>query len=281
MTKRIGALLLVVQLFLFSCNPTGETQAEPGQNDLLAYELKGNVKEVKESHYEATNLNDNIEKGNLIEVLVRNFTPEGLLIEEATYNAEGDMEERIVNFWNDSYSVLHGTIVYDSDNNMMKTISYEYDSIGNLVSNTQFDSYNKRLLQITNFYDENNYLTQSNDYTGTGYLGSWKIFTNDEMGRLLEEYSFEGTGELVSYYILDRDENGNIIEGVTYDSEGTPQYSHTNEYDQHGNLTAWVGTSERELYNYEYDSLNNWIRKEVCLFSSNTRFIIEREIYYY
>ena len=281
MLGRFFVTLLSVVLLSSGCTRKTTIIAEPNAENLALYELKGNVKEVTEERYEAIKIDNRLVKGQLCMKTVRHFTPNGYLIDELILDADGQVEECIRTRWDDADSIMEETHFFDGAENLVKVIAYEYDSLGNVITNTQYDGHKRRMSQIVNTYDNENYLTSTSGYTGTGYLDNIAEYVNDKAGRVIEERFYEGTGELIYTYLLERDDRGHIIVGNTYDEDGLLQHTHSNEYDQMGNLTAWVGTHETELYSYIYDKQGNWIRKEICYCTNNAKYIVEREVIYY
>ena len=281
MLARFFVTFLSVLLLSSGCTHKTTIISEPNAENLALYELKGNVKEVTEERFEAIKIDERLVKGRLCAKNVRHFDPSGNLIEELIYDEKGELEECIRSVWGDDHIVVTETHFFDGADNLVKVIAYEYDSLGNVITNTQYDGHKRRMSQIVNTYDNENYLTSTSGYTGTGYLDNIAEYVNDKAGRVIEERFYEGTGELIYTYLLERDERGHIIVGNTYDEDGLLQHTHSNEYDQMGNLTAWVGTHEKELYSYIYDKQGNWIRKEICYCTNNAKYIVEREVIYY
>ena len=281
MCKRFFVPLFIGLLLVCSCIGRSD-KAHTIDNELELYELRGKVKEVTEERFEVINAGGKRPVNRIISRNIRTFDRNGNLIEETVYGPEGDLEEIIKNVWPEEEGLpMTETRFYDRADNLVKVMAYEYDSIGNTVVNTRYDGHMKRLSQYVNTYDKNNYLIESDGYTGTGYLDNITEYVNDYAGRVIQERSYERSGELIYTYVLTRDEAGRIIEGNTYDKEGELMHSHSNEYDQTGNLTAWVGTYDTELYSYTYDKQSNWIRKEILYCTSNTKYIVEREVIYY
>ena len=135
MKKIILAILSVLRLV--SCK-----QSEK-KNDLTEENLKGKVKSIKETPYEAVDKFGQIEKGNVLYDDGTSFT---------IYNEKGNIIE-------ENY--------YDSDGNLSSKDTYEYDENGNNIEKNNYDSNGKLDSKYTYEYDKNNNWTQRIEYKNT------------------------------------------------------------------------------------------------------------------
>lgn len=276
-------LFILILAFTFGacqhhCTKVASTRSIP---DLVEYQLSGNVKQVSEYRYKATATDSGLVKTGVCAHVYSRFNESGFLIDEVMYDSTGSAARRIENIYDPTDLKVIETHFYDSNDNLIKTSGYEYDRAGNLITQIDYDGYNKRLEQMVNNYDEQNHLVLKSGFTASGYPMGWSLFHNDEKGNMIEEQEFNEDGELIKIYQLQRDDYGRIIEGVTYDADRNPIFAHSNEYDQYGNLTAWLADEQTELYSYNYDHSHNWIRKEIHYTDGNAKYIIERDIIYY
>ena len=136
MKKIILAILSVLRLV--SCK-----QSEK-KNDLTEENLKGKVKSIKETLYEAVDKFGQIEKGNWFNNYFTIYDKKGNIIEE-----------------ND----------YDSDGSLNSKTTYKYDEKGNKIEENDYDS-DGRLDSKTTYkykyeYDKNNNWTQKIQYRNT------------------------------------------------------------------------------------------------------------------
>ena len=106
MLGRFFVTLLSVVLLSSGCTRKTTIIAEPNAENLALYELKGNVKEVTEERYEAIKIDNRLVKGQLCMKTVRHFTPNGYLIDELIFDADGHVEECIRTRWDDADSIM-------------------------------------------------------------------------------------------------------------------------------------------------------------------------------
>jgi hypothetical protein len=207
-------------------------------------------------------------------------------------------------------SVLIESTSYDSQNKPSMTYKYKYDNNGNKI---QWDSYNSDGKLFRNHiykYDENGNNTEHITYNKSGKQEEKLVYKYDNNSRTIEYCSY-GPDKLKYRTTYKRDDKGNCIEMVnyngndisikkfmTYDSNGYlaeeksdnadgsfySKYSY--KYAVNGFLSGFTtyksdGSVEKtEIWQYEYDKTENWI-KQIKYLNSKVESITIREIIYY
>ena len=187
MKKIILAILSVLRLV--SCK-----QSEK-KNDLTEENLKGKVKSIKETLYEAVDKFGQIEKGNVLyDAFTFPFTiydEKGNKIEENDYDSDGRLDSKTTYKYDEKGNIIEEND-YDSDGRLDSKYIYKYDEKGNKIEENRYDS-NGRLSQKTTYkYDEKGNTIEKNDY--------------DSDGRPAENYSYK----------YEYDKNNNWTQRIEY-----------------------------------------------------------------
>ena len=227
--------------------------------------LKGNVKTVKVSVYEAIDESGTVTKGRLNHTLI------------SKYDRSGNKTE---------------TLRFDTGGGLTEMYRYKYDSYNNLIEPSSFNSAGNQIQKDTYRYDENRYLIENekhnhflNQHTTSyceydkkgrekkvircdsdGEIQATRTFSYDSQGNKSQtfediEYGYRSS----SKYVYDA--NANEIESFDYDSEGRIKTRHATAYDHNNNIIKRVsynsdGSVHRSNgYAYRYDRKGNWIRK--------------------
>lgn len=285
--------------------------------NLETLNLKGNVKTILEKSFKATQKNGKILKSgtgwqydwqNDSEYFFDTF---GNLIykndvlgskTKENYSAKLDDQHRIIEI-----------------NRLYKTIQYEYDSTNRIRSSKVINrqpaviSTGKEKptagngTNIKYFYDSNNLLIKKEGYRYNSKF-SVETFKYDAFNNLIlceikqdslietHRYQYndqnlvmkyvwsdneEGIAEITTYEYLDKIK---ILEHWVLFTENEPD-GYIDDHFENGNIIKSTEVEEdgsitdQEIYNYTYDSQNNWIQKIMNV--NDEFFIVEREIEYY
>jgi hypothetical protein len=275
----INALLqlTVAACFILSCSP--DKQIEKNKNTLNNMNLKGKVKSVTETVYNAVNKSGKIQKGKRDGITISNFNINENLIKYASYNSDDSlMLKRIyeydeygrllveTHYWLGRIKSKH-TYTYDGQGHNIKeqyyasppgpyienssTTIFKYDNSGNIIE------------KITNY--ENG----SSDH---------RIYSYDNRGNIIKEKSLSRDFEAIYSY----DENNNCI-GMNYLHSTGNDLLYTYKYDEKGNMLQSICNvvDRRIIINFKYeqfDRFGNWLIKTQT--GADTS-ITEREIEYY
>ena len=173
--KKIILVILSV-LCLVSCK-----QSEK-KNDLTEENLKGKVKSIKETPYEAVDKFGQIEKGN---VLYDNF-----IFPFTIYDEKGNKIEE-----------NH----YDSDGNLSSKDTYEYDEKGNNIERNWYDSDGSLNYKYTYKYDEKGNMIEYNTDGRFGEKYTYK-YEYDKNNNWIQQVTYEDnkpiqiTERIIEYY---------------------------------------------------------------------------------
>ena len=207
--KKIILVILSV-LCLVSCN-----QSEK-KNDLTEENLKGKVKSIKETLYEAVDKFGQIEKGDVLNNYFNIYNEKGNKIEENRYDSDGSL------YFKDTYKYDEkGNKIeenrYNSDGSLYSKTTYKYDEKGNMIEDNFYDS------------DDGSFI----------YKNTYKY---DEKGNKIEEYHYDEDGKFIYKNTYKYDEKGNIIEEKIYHSDGRfgNTYTYKYEYDKNNNWTQRI-----------------------------------------
>ncbi len=278
--------------------------------------LKGKVKSVKESRYEAEVKFGEIHKGDYIRnfydipafsykvceyhqwywggsVAELNFNKNGYVESAYLYDDDLDLENRVVYEWDGDY--------------MLKMIKYD----GNSIEAQYEQKFNgKRLIESKSsgtWLDESvtKYKTNSNgiieewiDYDDDGEIK--RKCVNTISGNKIIESAYYSSPDVTQPYIttytyegstlketLSKDEMGKIIEEVIFDKDGRylQRYNGDNEvtnytYNSNGDIERFESKDTDYRFEYEYDKKGNWV-KRISYKGIKPITIEEREIQYY
>lgn len=164
MKKIILAILSVLRLV--SCK-----QSEK-KNDLTEENLKGKVKSIKETTYEAVEKFGQIEKGDALydddAFPFTIYNEKGNKIEEYWYNSDGSLLYKSTYKYDEKGNKIEENS-YDSDGRLHSKYTYKYDEKGNIIEENWYDSdgslYEKHTYKYE--YDKNNNWTQRIQYKNT------------------------------------------------------------------------------------------------------------------
>ena len=263
-------------------------QIHPMPKDLEGGELKGPIRELKQSLFKAKNKKGEITCGKPVEndhrlfnYLLR-FNEKGLKIEEQRlennsvkyhffYNEFGKSYKEIsyeksgeISFiancvYNDNGLQLERNIV-KADGTLMWKYLYEYNNKGLKISVKDIYPNESRNMINTFKYDDNDHCIESKSTEANGNVSHWNRTKFDEHGKAteLKRLNYDGTFETF-YYHHDYDSEGNII---------TPNYFKPKK------------DSEIYEFSWEKDHHGNWIEK-VEYYKNIPVTIYVREINYF
>lgn len=270
-------IFFILTSLLLSCSNEGNITSE----DLTNNQLKGNVKSVKVSTYEAIEKFDKIVKGKQIlgkyeTIDITEFDKFGKISTISSYDKQG---------------LFDGKSVYTYKNNHIDQI-ISYNSNGNMSGKS-----------VHNW--ENDLLSSIIIYDSKGREGGKTI--NEYNGNKLKTISIYVFGQLRQKSVVTEYEGNLAKEIISYDRNGKETHRNINDY-KNGKLSlsstanGTYAVNEDGLtiksidcykvldnyseeikgffiYKYEYDKKGNWIR---CIVYRNERpyRIVEREILY-
>tara|TARA_B110001469_G_C9609037_1_gene302917 strand:+ start:269 stop:1252 length:984 start_codon:yes stop_codon:yes gene_type:complete len=174
----------------------------------------------------------------------------GNLIESLHYNREGELWDK------KAYK-------YDSKNNLLET--FEIDENGELELHTKHDAFGNYYWEYNKVkFDSKGQLQQSERYSS---------------GELMSKVTYEYNKDVC--IIKSYNSGGRLESSIKYDRERKKlEYIKWKpEYDYLGYDFKGMKLVHHQTYEYEYDSLNNWI-KSTCYSNESLYYIAERKIEY-
>ena len=178
------------------------------KNDLTEENLKGKVKSIKETTYEAVDKFGQIEKGNVF------YDRFSLLFNSPftiIYNEKGNKIEK-------NY--------YNSDGSLKSKTTYKYDKKGNNIEENTYDSDSRLNFKATYKYNEKGNIIEKNYYDSDGRLNFKATYKYDKKGNNIEYnicYS-DGSLDKTTYkYKYEYDKNNNWTQQVTYENNKPTQ----------------------------------------------------------
>lgn len=270
---------------------TGCVKSNKTENDLTRDNLRGKVKFISETHYDAVEKFGEITKGDIVKF---SFTATAIIMHTA-YNEKGNKTE--------------GT-EFDTNHKILRNSNYKYDEKGNIIEGNWYNGDGSLSDKFTCKYDKKGNIIEYNWYRGDGSLSNKFTYKYDKKGNMIERnLNFYDTyGELSSSPkdIFKYDEKGNMIERNVYDADKKITNRHIWKYNKKGKKTEMnsykdgvlidtrkYDNYENEIYSYDtdyggaitykykYDNQGNWIERIEYSENNNPYEITEREIEYY
>lgn len=263
-------VLLAAVLVWTSCS-----KPAPSCNDRKDFELKGNVRSVAITGYEAIEMDGQIVKDALWYARTITFNRNGRIQE-----IEQEGKEKY------SYSSRSRTVQrYDSDGELDSKEVTLYTAQGDILSWTQYDASDTILTQETYTYDSLGWCIEKQVYCPFGLNLICRDYTYDEAGHCTSymAYNLDGTpsyGWQCSY-----DSLGRVTCEQWLNTDGTVSGCSTYLYNDQGFVEV-EGTDNKytNTYTYQYDEQGNWILKYTMYSGGYNRpsyAIEERTIAYY
>ena len=277
---RIFNSMLMAVLFLSAAGCAGNTKKTDRQND----NLKGDVKSVIQTDYEAVGKFGKTEKG-MEQSKIR-----------TVYDLEGNATEIEVSMYGEPvYSIIFekdddgrriGGRKFGSDRLLEQIFSINYDDSGNPVEQAFFDPDGTMASKTLLKYDKNGYVVEQSDYDRNGELEYMQIYVNDSKGNRVEQKQYNPDGTLDQRHVFVYDKNGNLAEVKSYDSDGELFDFYTFSTDKNGNRSGMSFQLDGEVYSYRYeyelDENGNYIRSvEYDKESNLPETVTERAIEYF
>lgn len=251
-------LLILISVFLLAFNGKGT------KNTLTKENLKGSVKSLSVTYYNAKDTNGAIKTTNISSKYTSKF------------NVKGNPEYLRI-LWYDGRLQRRNDFIYEKDN--LCLIKYDSGIVNSIRDTFIYDNKNTLIKMET--------LPDVDD--GTLY-GKYEIYKYDNNQNIIEKdgYDYNLLNEVWTYTY---DAKGNIIVEKDSDKSGFNHYISISKYDITNNLieSRFIGRSNgmnrdtilKSTYKYEnYDKNGNWL-KEISIQNDTEIQIIERKIEYY
>lgn len=264
--------LLVVTVSFGSCNSSSNTQ----KTDWDEWELKGKVKELTITVYEAHSAFGELQKDNIWYSKQYHFTEDG----KYSYVLEG--KGSMLYDWRSEYSYSGNEVVvtyYKNDFLNGKSI-VTFNENGDIKRMTLYDSAGKEKEKEEYLYNEKNQLVEKSYYRENElrYKDKDYVYNAEGLVKSYKTYNQDGLDHICQ---LTYDSQGRVIKNESYEPDGSKNiYSSVEKtYNQEGFLSSikYADNPPHE-YTYKYDSKGNFIIRNDYGMSST---IEERKIVYY
>lgn len=254
MKAKIIPMLLCLAMLLGSCTKK--------KSDLEKANLQGKVQKIVENTYLAFEYLGELQEGKLLSGLIVTYNESGNLLEEARYNANGELWWTEIYKYDDKGNKIEKTIYYNGK--LDRTVTYKNDIQGNQTEETRYNA-NGKLIE-KNSYE---YGTEGNPieyaiYNSDGNSKGRYTYEYNDQGNQTEEAKYYADGKLAWKETYKYSDLGYKIEEARYDADGKLGWKHTYQYEQ-------------------CDKKGNWT-KRICKIEvkdNKVTQIITREISYY
>lgn len=280
--KIITALILII--LLSACGGKGKDR----ETHVKILGLKGKVKSVKYSSYDAESKFGEIKKGVRSNSRQDNryyyFNEQGVKVEDGEYDSYNQIQTKRLYRYNDNGKLIETRDFNSKDEFTGKTI-YSIDDEENLIETSDFNSKNEFMGKIIYTRNAKGNTIETNSYNSMGSLNSKLKFEHDKKGRILESIYYGSDGKLRDKTYIKYNAKGKVAEVklITEDSIFIKNFKYENkEKDDMTSMIQYEGylTMSKTIYRYEYDENGNWIQK-ISIEDEKPKLIEEREIKYY
>ncbi len=251
--KRIKALSIVLPIFLIlaSCSKN--------KNGWDNYNIKGEVKTIRESSYNAVERFGKVEKGDEARRgKTLNFDSNGKLTEEDIYIGVS-LSAKVIHHYDEQNKGIE-SLIYNASGSLDSKAIYHYDNKNNNLDVIYYNSDGDFDYKFSYKYNDKGFNTEEYLYVDEVNY-SYKItYKYDNKGKRIEKVKYKPSTSFQIRETYVNDDKGNNIQTFMYDSDGICFAKFT--------------------YKYEYDEKDNWI-KQITYKDKKPVELTEREIEYY
>jgi len=233
--KKIAGVLMVV-LLIFSCNVNRNESIHSIKSDLEHENLKGKVAKIQKVYHQVNSSTCPAAGCADINKIMSFYNEDGNLIETIGFNENGD-------------TAVVSRFKYDRQSKCIGIDKYSKNSTAGKEKNI----YEGNLIKEVKVYNEFNELVTTCQYEYSGnYISSGKICDNH--GDIMSSFNnFFLNGQLDS--LVERDNNGQPVT--------ISKYYRNQDQDVIASILLYPKSQEafKLIYEYEYDSVGNWIKQ--------------------
>ena len=128
------------------------------------------------------------------------YDADGNAVREEQYNGNGNLQSVNIREFNEQGKVVRQEDYGVAPDQTLSLSDYhlrEYDSLGNQIKYSHYDSDNQLLGYQTWEYGENGNLIRYSQYDSNGQLEWYYLYTYDETGRRIESEEYDSAGNLI------------------------------------------------------------------------------------
>ena len=198
---------LVLLTISIGCNNTNEFK-----NDLERLNLKGKVKTLKWTPYEAVEKFGEVTKGEIAigENYSIVFNEEGNMIERKKYLSSGKPYEKYVYKYDSNHNLIEEN--YSSYGEFESKTKYKYDDRGKRIEKAEYNSEGSLSGKEVYKYDEKGNKIEIQNIASNGDKYGKGIFKYNKKNKLVEKNYYRSDGNLIKKGIFIYNENGDLIE---------------------------------------------------------------------
>ena len=275
-------VVMITAFILVGCNSNEE-------NHLADMNLKGNIKSVKEIHFDGREKFGEFVKEDWKYTIEYIFNENGNLIERNSYySPENMIRDKIKFLYNNNNEILEEN-KYDSDGNLVSTEKYSYDNSGKKIRKTSIES-NKITISEKYIYNNKGQLIEVQNVLTDGSISYGEIFSYNNHDILSEKIEmYRNDDETTTNTINKYNRNGQLVE-ISFPGSKLTAIKYI--YDKNGEIIKQINhldngepNGDTFLTKIKYDEKANWINK-ITIGNSEWSVkadvrIEEREIEYY
>ncbi len=278
-------IYLFVCTLMASCGkhkPTITIVPDYAKNHLEREHIYGKVKTITDKMYYVFNKSvDSLTEDRLCAVTVYHYGSDGWLNEVLKLSANGDTMSQRKIYYDDHAKMIRDEL-YDSTGVRIEYSLYENDKNGFRVKE---EKYSRDSLVRTLLYQNDAFGNLVSMTMQTELFKMTRKYSNNEVGLAVRVDEFDPDGKLFKYVTMEYDNYGDIVNRNVYRDDGQLcEYTHT-QYADNGCLLKTVYEDKlarmSEVREYSnHDEQKNWT-KNVRKVDSKPLFVIDRKIIYY
>lgn len=241
---------------------------------IIEITYSGDVKDTLAPGYASKNYLFFDEKGNLVKRLVYDkdlspyeinieFDPTGRWTSMLYCTLEGIETRKEYHIYDNRRRLIEeGQVTSHQDTTHLS--KYTYDQYDGLIQ----QRFSKSVLDFKNSYDEDSILVQQDGFSNKRYIGK-QVWELDSIGHRISETIYDEKGNMMSSEKRLFNDKHDLTMLAVKDNK-KPETIKQMEYDSHGNVTkqAYIDpsngqTTEITLFDYQYDTTGNWIKRSL------------------
>lgn len=212
--------------------------------------IKGKVKEFKQTHFWAQEVNGKIEKGKVITIedrkttplgndMTEEYNPAGIVVKSTSFDENGKVLQDI-KVEVEGKMIIKSTYIYNDT--VMGYGKYKYVGEKPILLTGYNAKTDTAMMSIAYEYDQNGNMTKTQTFNYKNQPGVYTLWSHDEKGNLLGFKSFNKDGKPTSQYDYIYDDKGNRTGHHQQDFaiKRVIDYTFKYEYDKMGNYTAII-----------------------------------------
>jgi hypothetical protein len=184
------------------------------KNDLARQRLKGKIKMLTESDYDAGS-------GGLVSKNISRYDDNGNLLDFYSYGPDNALLSKSIYNYNDSGKLVD-VKRYKGDGTYNTRTAYKYDLKGNEVEEDNYDASGILFMKARSLYNGNGTLRVCDRFNEYGILFLKSNYKNDDDGNQVEDKQYDSHHGLkfkTTYDYENFDANGNWLKRTTYKND--------------------------------------------------------------